>query len=132
MTTRCRRAWSGGRFCKGIFVGRSDEVGHEKNAMKQLGILVKSAARIDWVFHLAEAANLKGKTVWVHFAENGVRGLRGWEIDKLSRCGKVSICSTSAERFGLKRLASGQCDSYLAPPSAMAELVRTCERHVVL
>lgn len=100
--------------------------------MSQLGILVKSAAHIDWVVQLAEAAHIKKKTVWIHFAENGVLGPGDREIDRLLRCGKVSICATSAKRFGLHQRLPARCDRYLAPPSAMAELVTTSERCVVL
>ena len=100
--------------------------------MSHLGILVHSTARIDWVFQLAKAACARGKTVWVHFAENGVFELCDREIEKLSQYGKVTICIASAERFGLQQRLSRRCGANLAPPSVVAELVRACERHVVL
>jgi len=100
--------------------------------MNSLGILVTSAARIDWVFKLAEAAVTREKNVWVHFCEQGVLGLCDREIDTLTTCAKVSICTSSVERFGLNRLLFRRCGPFFAPPSAVAELVRTCERYVVL
>lgn len=100
--------------------------------MSLLGILVKTASRREWVSNLAQAAADRKKSVWVHFAEQGVRGMRIQEIENLSRYGKVSVCRTSAERFGMHPHLSRQWHPYLAPPSAMAELVSRCDRLVVL
>ena len=100
--------------------------------MSHLGLLVKTASRIQWAFNLAEAAADGGKKVWVHFAEHGVCGLRKREIESLSRFAKVSICMTSAERLGLHPQLSKQGSPYLTSSSAITELIRDCDRYVVL
>ena len=100
--------------------------------MRHLGILVKTASRARWACNLAEAASDRGKNVWIHFAEHGVCGLCGKDLEILSRFGKVSICETSTERYGQNPQLSRQCGPYLAPPSTVAELVSGCDRLVVL
>lgn len=100
--------------------------------MSNLGILVKSGAKIDWVYNLARAAFSRGKTVWVHFAENGVLELREQQIENLMPYARVSICKSSADRFGLSQQLSQRFGSCFAPASAVAEMVRACDRYVVL
>ena len=100
--------------------------------MSHLGILVKSAAKIDWVYHLARAAGTKRKSVWIHFAENGVLGLQQQQIERLMPYAKISICRSSADRLGLAPELFRRYDSCLAPPSAVAAMIRGCKRYVVL
>ena len=100
--------------------------------MDQLFILVKTASRIDWVLNLAEAAGRKGKVVWIHFLENGVLGLDDRQIEKLARFGRVSICQSSADRFGEHLHRSRRCSRHLVSPAVVAEMVRECERQIVL
>ena len=100
--------------------------------MSQLGILVKSAEKIDWVVHLAQAADSRKKSVWVHFSENGVFGLQEQWIQKLMPYAKVSICRTSADRLGLALELSQRFGPCLASPSAVTDMIRSCERCVVL
>jgi hypothetical protein len=104
----------------------------ERATMKHLGILVKSAAKIDWVYNLARAAGSRNKSVWVHFAENGVLGLQEQQIEKLMPYAKVSICRSSADRLGSATELCRQYGPCFAPPSAVADMIRDCERYLVL
>ena len=104
----------------------------ERVTMNHLGILVKSAAKIDWVFNLARAAGSRNKSVWVHFAENGVVGLQEQQIEKLMPYAKVSICRNSADRLGSATELCRQYGRCLMPPTTVADLIRSCERYLVL
>ena len=100
--------------------------------MSDLGILVKSGTKADWIFNLARAAGTRKKSVWIHFAENGILGLHEQQIEKLKPYARISICRSSADRLGLVQNVSRRFSSCLVPPTAAADMIRSCERYVVL
>ena len=99
--------------------------------MEKLGILVNSTAHNHSVIQLARAARVRGKTVDIFLAAQGVRILGHPLFRQLARIGRVWVCSASIEALQTDTAVSVPEACHLVPPGKLAEFLRACYRHVV-
>lgn len=100
--------------------------------MKTLGIFIISDRNPDYLKSLAWAARDKGLATHIHFSGSGVRLAAGADFDDLPPASRITICAESAELFEVDRRLRDCCAQWLVPSSRMAQIMRSCDRHIFI
>ncbi len=99
---------------------------------QSLGILVSSDRFMDYVLRLTEAAYEKGKEVHIFFTGTGVRLTQRPEFQRLVGKAKMALCDVSFRALGLSGDVPGLGFKDFATQAKNAEIVKNCDRYVVL
>ena len=99
---------------------------------ENLGILVSSDKNLDYVVKLTSAAHEKGKTVRIFFTGKGVLLTQATEFKELVGKAKMTLCDVSYRALGLEGEVPGLGFKDFATQAKNAEMIKECERYVVL
>jgi predicted peroxiredoxin len=130
-----RSSVGGNRFSKGsaLFLIKFNLNIKRNNAMAdKLGILVSSNKHLDYVIALTNAAHDRGKSVQIFFTGRGVLLTQKPEFEQLVGKAKLSVCDVSFRANGLSGDVPGVGFKDFATQARNAEMIKSCDRYVVL
>jgi predicted peroxiredoxin len=104
----------------------------QAHAMKTLGIFITSDRYPEYALSLARAASDQGLMVRIHFTGSGVRLVRHNYFDQLTAFAEISVCRESAAIFQVDHQLANERRRALVPSRRMAQIIRTCDRHLFI
>jgi len=99
---------------------------------KTLGIFVSTDKHLDYVIGLTGAAHAKGIEVQIFFSGNGVLLTQFSELSNLVGKARMALCDVSFRALGLKGDVPGFGFKDFATQAKNAEMIKDCDRYVVL